>query len=584
MQPSNDSALKCIASLTPAERETLLRETAERTGLSVESVKAGLLTDWRFVGRPKQQPPEGDWTYWFLLGGRIAGKTRAGAEWVKRRALAAPNQRVALVAPTFGDGRDTMVEGVSGLLSILAPDDLQGGSRGSGWNRSIGELYLANKTRLKVFSSEKPDRLRGPRHHFAWADELSSWQDANQGDKLETTWSNLKLSLGLGDLPQIAITSTPKPNKLTRELVALEASGRLVLGTESSYANRDNVPEAYWREVVEPYEGTRLGQQEIHALILEDVEGALWRTAQLEALRVDTHPDLHRVVVAVDPNVSSGEAANEAGIVVAGATAFGAAGYVLADRTTRGGPRAWAQAAVDAYHEFRADRIVAEANNGGEMVELTLKTVDPRVPVKLVHASRGKRTRAEPIASLYEGEAPKVRHVGYFPELESQMTSWTPDAESPDRMDACLVAGTLVTTAGGQVPIERVRAGDMVWTRAGWRQVRHAGMTCSDAETFTVEIGDGRALTGTAEHPVWVLGRGWTPLGLLRRPRPADRQPVYNLEVEGQPEFFANGLLVHNCVWALSELMLNPSGPGRVSRPRGRIPNVADRRGGSLGL
>lgn len=354
----------------------------------------------------------------------------------------------------------------TGLLSVFPPSALLGQSREQAWNRSIGELRLANGTRFRAFSSERPDRLRGPQHHYAWCTEVSSWNDAHKGDTLDTTWSNVKLSTRLGAHPRYGIDSTPKPNKLTKAILAIPGL-RLVVG--SSYENRDNLSEQWWQEVIAPYEGSRVGLQEIHGQMLEDVEGALWTMALLDSLRVGEAPQLARVVVGVDPNVSSDEAANAAGIIVGGVDGralLDRRGYVLADRTvTRGGPRAWAQAAVDAYHEFKADKIVAEKNNGGEMVEIMLKTIDPAVPVKLVSAARGKRTRAEPIASLYEGSdtvPPRIFHVGSFPELEAEMCTWTPEAESPDRMDALawtmseLMLGNVSKPGSSHVPRGRI--------------------------------------------------------------------------------------------------------------------------------
>jgi phage terminase large subunit-like protein len=445
MRPSSSSTLKSYASLTDAQQVAILAKVAAETGLAPRELQAILVSDWRIVGRPSQQPPPGDWTYWFLRCGRGFGKTLTGAQWTKTKALERPRTRIALVAPTFGDARDTMVEGETGLLSLLHDRDLRGGSRSSAWNRGTGELYFANRSKAQIFSSEKPDRLRGPQHHAAWCEEVSSWRDANRGDALETTWSNVKLGLRLGFHPQAIITSTPKANKLTKALIALPRD-LLVMTTGSSYENRDNLAEAWWRDVVVPYEGTRLGRQEIHAEILEDVEGALWTLAMLDRLRVAHAPEMSRVVVAVDPNTSSDDTADDAGIVVCGRGAYDRFGYVLADETvTRGGPAVWAARAVDAFYEYQADRIVAEKNNGGEMVKLVIKQVDDAVPVKLVVATRGKRTRAEPIAALYESVAegptrtakdPAVRHVGTFPDLEDEMTTWTEGMASPNRLDA----------------------------------------------------------------------------------------------------------------------------------------------------
>ncbi len=437
------SRLKRLALLPPAERQARVERYAKAAGLEAKEWAAIARADWRFYGRPKQLAPEGDWTYWVIRAGRGFGKTLSGAQWSRDECLREPI-RFALVAPTLADVRGTMVEGETGLLSILHDDDLRGGGRDTAWNRGACELYLANGTFLKGFSSETPNRLRGPQHHKGWLEEFSSFEDAQAGDALESTFSNFKLGLRLGANPQAVLTSTPKANKLTRDVLAI-GEPALVVTAGSSYENRDNLSEVWWKTVIAPYEGTRLARQEILAEVLDDVEGALWTLGQIEALRVREHPPLHRIVVAVDPNMVSDAAANDAGVIVCGTGAGSHAskhGYVLADRTiTRGGPRAWARAAVDAYHEFSADRIVAEKNAGGEMVEMTIRTVDETVPVKLVTASRGKRTRAEPVAALYEGDEeagnpPRVHHVGIYPELEEQMTTWTPEAESPDRMDA----------------------------------------------------------------------------------------------------------------------------------------------------
>ena len=443
------------------------------------------------MGRPKQQPPPGSWTYWFLRCGRGFGKTLSVAQWAKERALERP-VRFALVGPTFADVRDTMVEGETGLLSVLPNEALRGGSRDRAWNRSIGELYLANGTVFKSFFSEKPDRIRGPQNHYAWCEEVSSWKDANvDPNKPETTWSQVKLSTRLGERgydPQIAITSTPKNNRLTLHLASIPAPRmRMVIG--SSYENRANLAESWWQEVVAPLEGTRTGRQEILAEILTDIEGALWTRALLEDLRVDYAPELSQVVVAVDPNASSSEASNEAGIIVVGRARYPEAdgyrhGYVIGDRTPdHGGPAVWAQAAVDAYREFEADCIVGEQNNGGEMVELVIKAVDPDVPVERVSAARGKRTRAEPVSALYTGSRapdgsivipPTMHHVRNSPagredfkDLEDQMTTWTPEAESPDRMDALVWGATRVMLGeGGPIRMRTYRTRGRIPTAA----------------------------------------------------------------------------------------------------------------------
>ena len=393
-------------------------------------------TDWTRLARPNQLPPEGDWFVWLILAGRGWGKTRTGAEYVKAGALRMPGSRFALVAQKFADVRDTMVEGESGLLSILPPSMLRGGTVESAWNRSLGELTLANGSTFKGYSSERAGQLRGPQHHGAWCDEAAKWNDANLGTADDTTWSNLLLGLRLGDDPRCVVTTTPKPYKLIRDLVAGDGT---VVTKGTTYENLDNLAPAFRANVLSLYEGTRLGRQELHAELLDDVPGALWTRADIEAHRVTAHPDLVRVVVAIDPSVTSNEDSDEAGIVVAGRGVDGDA-YVLADVSRRDSPLGWARAAVAAYHTHVADRIVAEVNNGGDMVEVTLRTVEPTVPYRTLHASRGKVARAEPIAALYEQG--RVHHVGSFDALEDQMCSYVPGGDSPDRMDALVWAIT----------------------------------------------------------------------------------------------------------------------------------------------
>ncbi len=355
-----------------------------------------------------------------------------------------PASRGALIAATWPDGRDTMVEGESGLLSILPPSLIRGGSIETAWNRSLGELYLENGSRLKVFTSERPGRLRGPQHHYAWGDEPAEWQDANQGIGKDTTWSNLMFGLRLGQHPRVVLTGTPKPVQLIKDLLFVKGDRRrgrrpdVHLTTGSTYDNLANLAPTFREEILAQYEGTRIGRQELQAELLEDVEGALWQAARIDELRAAAAPELVRVVVAIDPAVTSGEDSDETGIVVAARGIDGHA-YVLADRSGRYTPKGWAERAVLALDDHKADRVVAEANNGGDMVEATLRTVRPTVPFLKVTATRGKRIRAEPIAALYEQG--RVHHVGSFDRLEDQMCAWLPDSgESPDRMDALVWA------------------------------------------------------------------------------------------------------------------------------------------------
>lgn len=375
---------------------------------------------------PHQIPPtDADWLYWLLMAGRGAGKTFAGAHYVDAYLRAHPGYRVGIIAPTLGDARSICVEGETGLLAMNP--SIQ-------FNRSWGELRWPNGSRGQLFGAYTPEdveRLRGPQHHLVWGEELAAWR------QLDGIWDMMRLGLRLGERPHAVLTTTPRPKK---RLKALMADPK----TRISRAHTDDNPhlaEAVRVELYEKYGRTRLGRQELAAELLEDVPGALWTQARIEILRVQKAPDFSRVVVAVDPATTSGEDSDETGIVVAGKGVDGH-GYVLADLTCRLSPDGWARRAVNAYHEFRADRIVAEVNNGGDMVERTIRTVDRHVSYKAVHATRGKRVRAEPVAAL--DEQGKVHHVGVFPELEDQMCSFVPDSydDSPDRMDARVWAVT----------------------------------------------------------------------------------------------------------------------------------------------
>jgi len=378
--------------------------------------------EWQRIARPNQLPPDGDWRGWLLLAGRGFGKTRTGAEWVRSQ-IKSGKRRIALVAPTAADARDVMVEGESGLLSVFPQRERPV------YKAALRRVVWPNGALATLFSADEPDRLRGPQHDGAWCDELGSW-------RYPEAWDMLMFGLRLGVNPRVVITTTPRPTKLIREL-AMDAGIVKTYGT--TYDNRDNLAPTFFSQIVAKYEGTRLGRQELEAALLEDVPGALWNHGMIDSARVRALPAFQRIVVAVDPAVTSGENADETGIIVVGKDLAGD-GYVLADRTGRYSPIEWAQRAISAYHEFKSDRIVAEVNNGGEMVEATLRMVDKDIPFTAVHASRGKVVRAEPIAALYEQG--RVHHLGAFAALEDQMCSFTTDFDrkrmgySPDRVDA----------------------------------------------------------------------------------------------------------------------------------------------------
>ena len=373
------------------------------------------------LARPEQLPTDGNWSVYLYLAGRGAGKTRTAAEWIAWKAIETPNTRWAVVAATFSDVRDTCAEGESGLVPILRRYNAL-----ESYNRSMGEIRLTNGSRIKLYSADTPDRFRGPQHHGAWCDELAAWQYPD-------AWDQLQFGLRLGLHPRTIVTTTPRPTSLIRQLVGrTDGSVHIVRG--STFDNAANLAPSALAQLRARYEGTRLGRQELFAELLLDTPGALWSYEALESCRIDKLPEMARIIVAVDPAVTSGEEADETGIVVVGKGIDGR-GYVLADRSCRDTPSGWAHRVIQAYNDFSADRIVAEKNQGGDMVELTLRSVMPAVPYKGITAKIGKRLRAEPIAALYEQG--RISHLGMMETLEEQMTGWVPDSGySPDRLDA----------------------------------------------------------------------------------------------------------------------------------------------------
>jgi len=365
-----------------------------------------------------------------ILSGRGWGKTRTGAEWLAYQAVNNDRTRWAVVAPTFSDARDTCVEGESGLQSVLNRYRMI-----HRWNRSLGELDLRNGSKIKLFSAEEPERLRGPQHHGAWCDELAAW-------RYDDAWTQLQFGLRLGQTPQTVVTTTPKPHKLLRSLIDRDTS---IVTTGSTFENADNLSPAALEELRTLYDGTRTGRQELHGELLDDVEGALWTWKMIDDYRVTHTPDdVVRRYVAVDPAVTFTRESDETGIITASITSNGHI-YVERDATTRDTVDGWARSVCIQYDRAQADAVIVESNQGGDMNESIIKSVDPTVNVRLVNATRGKRLRAEPVAAL--AEQGKIHHVGAFPDLEEQMTSWTPeDKQSPDRLDALVHAVTALTT------------------------------------------------------------------------------------------------------------------------------------------
>ncbi len=354
-----------------------------------------------------------------------------GAEWIRQKANENPGCRIALVAETAADARDVMIKGDSGLLSVdptLTEDS---------WSPTNRCLTWPNGSRAFTYNGTTPDQLRGPQHHYAWVDELAKFE------YLQEAWDQLQFGLRLGEHPQCLVTTTPRPLPLIKTLIGREGDG-VVVTRGATVDNMANLAKSTVNELYERYGGTRLGRQELEGEILEDIPGAFWTREILDGSRVKNPPeDLERVLVAVDPAASSAERADEHGIVVVGLArdedGYGR-GYVLEDASMKGTPEEWAKVAIRMYRKWQADKIVAEKNNGGEMVESVIKAADRSVPVKLVHATRGKTVRAEPISALYEQG--RVHHVGSFDKLEDQMCLFSVDnvrnssTGSPDRVDA----------------------------------------------------------------------------------------------------------------------------------------------------
>ena len=375
------------------------------------------------------------------MAGRGWGKTRTGAEDIAHYALWNPGTRLAVIAPTYADARDTCVEGESGLLRVLPPSCIDK------WNRSMGEMWLVNGSRIKLFSADQPERLRGPQHHRAWCDELGAWKGREAFDQL-------LFGLRLGNDPRVIVTTTPRNTEMLRELFRRQ-NDDVLLTHGRTVDNQENLSPHVMRQLEERYAGTRLGRQELDAELLEDTEGALWNRAQVDKLRVDVAPELRRIIVAIDPAMSSNAHSDETGIVAAGRGVDGLL-YVLSDWSGRYTPDAWAERALMLYTDMRAQMIVAEVNAGGDLVEKILRQKAPHVLFKPVRALRNKVDRALPVAALYEQG--KVKHVGALAALEDQMCRFSAQGlleGSPDRVDALVWAVTELSESGRGEP--RVR-------------------------------------------------------------------------------------------------------------------------------
>lgn len=417
------------------------------TSLRQQGHKAttSLYTDWLSRARAKQITPSGDWHIWLILAGRGWGKTLTGATDALMYALRNPESQVAIITPTFGDLRRVAFDGPSGLLKMMPEGALLAG-RGQGYNSSAAEVRLYNGSKIMGFSATEPDRLRGPQFHRAWCDELAAW-------RYPETFDQLMFGLRLGEKPQCIITTTPKPTPIIRNL--MERNDCLVT-TGSTFENEANLADSALNMLRDKYEGTTLGRQELYAEVIDAMEGALWRPQSIDKTRLrkeninNIMEKITNVIIAVDPAVTAGDNSDESGIVVVGKDSDNEY-YVLDDRSGRYKPDEWGQLAIDLFYQWDADRIVAEVNNGGDLVERLIRTLDTGVRYKSVHATRGKLVRAEPVAALYEQG--RVHHIGVFSELETQMCTYTGERPkpSPDRLDALVWGLSELSKSRGEV-------------------------------------------------------------------------------------------------------------------------------------
>jgi phage terminase large subunit-like protein len=399
---------------------------------------------WALWAREEQMPPAGEWRTWLIMAGRGFGKTRAGSEWIRAQADFDPGARIALVAASLGEARAVMVEGEAGLLAVCPP------RRRPVYEPSLRRLSWPNGAQATLYSAGEPESLRGPQHSHAWCDEIAKWDNA--GSRAASAWDNLLLGLRVGTRPRIVATTTPRAVPLMRRLLA-ETADDVVMTKGRTEDNMHNLPDRYIRDVRRSFGRSLLGRQELDGELIEDVPGALWTRAMIEDCReAASSAEARRVVVAVDPPISSG--GDACGIVVV-ALGVDGIGRVLHDGSlVKPSPERWARKVAKLAEAWNADRVVAEANQGGEMVSSVLRATGHDLPLKLVHASRGKVARAEPVAALYE--AGRVRHVGVFAALEDEMCGlilgggYQGPGRSPDRADALVWAFTelMLGTAG----------------------------------------------------------------------------------------------------------------------------------------
>ncbi|MBH1942727.1 DNA-packaging protein [Erythrobacter sp. YJ-T3-07] len=446
----NHERLNALANLSDAARDdwyaSLREDDADALGLY-----------WRLWARPEQLPPPDDWDTWLICAGRGFGKTRAGAEWVRMIACTDRHARIALVGASLSEVRSVMIEGESGILAVCAPNNAPQ------WEPSLRRLSWASGARGYCYSAAEPESLRGPQHSHAWCDEIAKWDNA--GERATAAWDNLQMGLRLGEHPRVAATTTPRAVPLVRRLLDEAETGDVAVTRGTTWDNEDNLPARFVDRMRRQFASTTLGRQELDGELLTDIEGALWTRALLEMCRQTPAPlqgsgsgggvsHFTRIVIGADPPASAhGDAC---GIVVCGVDEEALATVLADESVEHASPEKWARAVARAADKWEADRVIAEANQGGAMVESVLRAADVGLPVKLVHASRGKVARAEPVAALYE--AGRVRHAGLFAKLEDQLCGlivgggYEGPGRSPDRADALVWALAELMLGRGRRP------------------------------------------------------------------------------------------------------------------------------------
>lgn len=441
------SVAEKLANLTPDARSEALAQLTDKEA-------EALLYDWRgFLARPDQIAPEGDWDIWIALAGRGWGKTEVGARWIKEQ-VEAGVKSIALVAETQKDLEEVMV---ARLLSIY-PDDERPKVR-----FKPVRITWPNGAVALGYNGTEPQQLRGPEFEAAWVDELAKYRYARE------TWDMLQFCMRAGRDPRQLITTTPRPTELIKAIVSGQ-EGKVHVTRGRTLDNKANLAGKFLRKILDKYEGTRLGRQELNAEILGDLPGALWRQSDLDLYRESEAPEIGRTVVSVDPAVTNTDESDEHGLIVCGIGQDGTTGYLLEDASAQGSPLDWARAAIRLAKKWEADGVVVEVNQGGDMVAHTLRSQAPNLNIIEVRATKGKHVRAEPISALYEQG--RIRHVGQYPELENQMTQMTTEGYqgegSPDRVDALVWAFTELFPDMTEPPPDASRYADLIGGSGGW--------------------------------------------------------------------------------------------------------------------